>query len=334
MRASEERFRTLFEDSSDAIVVTSQDGRVVATNQAAQDLFGFTTEEAIGSNVGDRFADPADRERFREAMSQSASVREFEVRLLKSDWTEMDCLLAATRHFDADGSSLGVQCIIHDISERKRAEETSRELAVLGERNRMAREIHDTLAQGFTGIVLQLEAAEQAMEGSPLAVGDHLGRAKTLARDSLQEARRSVWDLLPKALESQPIDAALQEEVQQFASAGREKAHFNLSGKSRHLPTRVQTALLRICQESLTNIRRHAGATDVRVDLTFHPDAAHLEVHDNGDGFDFEKAKASEAKKGFGLVGMEQRARLLGGTFSVKSDDGMGTVVEVSIPAS
>lgn len=95
--------------------------------------------------------------------------------------------------------------LVRDITARKQAEgtllEQMKDLAVLEERNRMAREIHNTLAQGFTGIVIQIEATEQALEESPAEAGGHLGRAKNLARDSLQEARRSVWNLLPRALE-------------------------------------------------------------------------------------------------------------------------------------
>ena len=127
----------------------------------------------------------------------------------------------------------------------------TRDLAVLEERNRMAREIHDTLAQGFTGIFLQLEAAEQAWDESPPEVPDHLGRAKNLAKESLQEARRSVWNLVPRALEQLPVSDALRDEVEQFNSAHPEKAHFSVSGEKRELPSDVQTVLLRISQESL-----------------------------------------------------------------------------------
>ena len=218
--------------------------------------------------------------------------------------------------------------------ENARLNEQTREMAVMAERNRMAREIHDTLAQGFTGIVLQLEAAEQALEESPAEVPEHLSRAKNLARESLQEARRSVWDLLPRALEQRPLEAALHEHVRLFAAAGREKASFSLSGDRRDLPSNVQAALLRICQESLTNIRRHARATVVRVNLTFYPEAVCLRIEDNGTGFDFEAVKTLGSESGFGLAGMEERARLIGGTLAVRSREGEGTSLEVQIPTA
>ena len=208
------------------------------------------------------------------------------------------------------------------------------DVAVLEERNRMAREIHDTLAQGFTAIVLQLEAAEQVLDGGSQEAEEHLGRAKNQARESLQEARRSVWNLLPKALEERSLDAALQEEVLRFASVGREKASFGLSGNNRELSGDVQAALLRICQESLTNIRRHAKATEVHVTLTFYADAVDLCIQDNGLGFDWETAKGDNRQGGYGLVGMEARAHLLGGTFSVKTGNGQGTIVEARMPTA
>ncbi len=329
---SEERYRTLFEDSRDAIFISSGDGKLVEGNQAALDLFGFTRDEAIGLDVGERFVDPSDRERFRAEMGRVGSVRGFGVKLRQKDGTEIDCLLAATRQFDSEGKSLGVRGIIHDISERKHAEEQERELAVLDERNRMAREIHDTLAQGFTGIVLQFEAAEQALDGSPAEVADHLSRAKNLGRESLQEARRSVWNLLPHTLEELSLDAALQKEVRKFDAGGQEKAYFNVSGDRRELSPDIQTALLRICQESLANIRRHASAKEVNVSLMFYPDAVSLAVQDNGMGFDQEGVKTRGGRSGFGLTGMEQRAHLLQGVLDVKSEKDKGTLVEARIP--
>ena len=186
----------------------------------------------------------------------------------------------------------------------------------------MAREIHDTLAQGFTGIVVQLEAAEQALDDDRSDVGDRLGRAKALARESLQEARRSVWDLLPKSLEGRSLS---------WAREGQENASFTLSGEMRDLPSQVQTALLRICQESLTNVRRHAQASEVNVELQVRQLVVRLTVKDDGQGFDFDVVRASEGG-GFGLSGMDQRARLFGGTLTVTSEQGAGTLVEATIP--
>ena len=233
---------------------------------------------------------------------------------------------------DESGDVVGLIGVSTDITERKQAEKTMRDLAIVEERNRMAREIHDTLAQGFTGIVLQLEAAEQALEDGSADIEGHIGSAKSLARENLQEARRSVWDLLPKSLEERSLDDAIRHTVDSWSDQGHETTSFALLGEPRELPPEVQTALLRICQESLTNVRRHAGATEVKVELKSRPNEAYLRVQDNGEGFDPEGVKATGEHGGFGLAGMEQRANILGGTLSVQSRRGEGTLVEVKIP--
>ena len=337
LRVSETRYRELFEESRDAIFVSAADGKVVAANPAALDLFGFALDDAIGSDLSDRFVDKSDRERFRDALAPMGSVREFEVRLRKRDGSQIDCLMTAVRRVDAAGNNIGIQGVIRDITESKKAEaaalEQMREVAVLGERNRMAREIHDTMAQGFTGIVLQMEAAEQSLDGNSQDLADHLDRARSLAREGLQEARRSVWGLLPQALEQNTLDGALQNEIQRFEAGGAEKVAFSLTGISRELPTDAQTVLLRICQESLANVRRHAKAGEVTVDLDYQEREVSLKIVDNGVGFD---SIAQKGKRGlsFGLIGMQQRAQQLNGQLRVSSTEGQGTTVELTVPAS
>ena len=337
LRHSEERYRTIFEQSRDAIFITHED-QVTDANQAALDLFQYTRQEAVGLDVANVYVEPTDLDRMRRELDERGSVNEFETRLRRKDGTEIGCLLTMTVRSDESGRRSGTHGVIHDITDRKRAQqeilEQTRELAVLEERNRIAREMHDTMAQGFTGIVLQLEAGEQALEDSPREVQSHLSRAKKLARDCLQEARRSVWNLLPKALEDHPLDDALRAEVREFNTDGREKDSFRLSGNPRELPSDVQVALLRICQESLTNVRKHANSTKVLVNLTFDPDVVSLRVQDNGTGFDLEVAKNDGGQRGFGLMSMEQRAKLIRGDLDVRPEKGKNTVVEVRVPAT
>jgi nitrate/nitrite-specific signal transduction histidine kinase len=212
----------------------------------------------------------------------------------------------------------------------------TRQMAVMEERNRMAREIHDTLAQGFSGIILQLEAAEQALGSDVPALERHLNQARNLARKSLAEARRSVWNLRPQALEQRPLAEAIKQEVDRFSQSIGVNVNFSVSGGRRDLAPELEAGLLRILQESLTNVRKHAKATQVEVNLTFEESAVELNVRDNGAGF---KATVSgDGKKGgkkrdtFGLISMRERARGLGGTLEVQSRRGKGTLVRVVIP--
>lgn len=210
------------------------------------------------------------------------------------------------------------------------------QIAVMEERNRIAREIHDTLAQGFTGIILQLEAAEQSLEtNNTQNLLQHINKARSLARGSLSEARRSVWNLRPEALEKLSFTDAIRQEVVKFSQTSGIQAEFKINGISHDLPADEQTALLRICQEALTNIRKHARATQVNVDLNFDASTVLLIVKDNGKGFNSEitPVVTSEVKRhGFGLISMRERARSVGGEFEAQSEEGKGTVIRISVP--
>ncbi len=218
--------------------------------------------------------------------------------------------------------------------ENARIFDETRDMAVLEERNRMAREIHDTLAQGFTGIVIQLEAGEDSMEEDPDRLREHISVAKGIARECLAEARRSVWNLLPEVLERNPLDVIIADEVQRFAATISGSAEFTLLGARRELTAATQAAMLRICQESLTNTRKYADANEVRVTLDFELDTVTLTVSDDGVGFDPEGIRIGGGRGGFGLTGMRQRARLLRGDVDIISSPGNGTVVKAKIPIS
>jgi signal transduction histidine kinase len=216
--------------------------------------------------------------------------------------------------------------------ENARLYQETRQMAVTEERNRMAREIHDTLAQGFTGIILQLEATEQALGDTSEDVQKHLNQARSLARKSLQEARRSVWNLSPQALEQLRIDEAIKHEVDRFRQDHGIDAVFTLYGEKREIPPEMGTALFRICQESLTNITKHAQATQVEVELNFDLTNVELIIKDNGVGFELDPDGKVGKSGGYGLISMRERALGQNGKFEVQSEKGEGTVIKVSIP--
>ena len=206
--------------------------------------------------------------------------------------------------------------------------EQQREAAILKERTRMARDIHDTLAQGFTGVIVQMEAAEEALleEDSEHAIG-HVQRARQLARESLREARRSVHALRPQALEKAPFADALEAIIKDTAAGTALRTEFRITGKPRELAPLVEENLLHIGQEALTNSLKHAHATKFQAQLSFNPDAVYLELQDNGDGFNVGNANGG----GFGLIGMKERAEQIGATVDVSSKPGAGTsIVAVS----
>lgn len=208
-----------------------------------------------------------------------------------------------------------------------------REMAVLQERTRLAREIHDTLAQQLTGIVLQLEAAQAFVDRDPQRATSTVAQARELARAALREARRSVWDLRPEPLDtSSGVVAAVGREVGRFG----ERTGITARMRAEHmrppppLSPQAEVTLLRITQQALTNIADHSGATRVTVRLRRDGDTVELSVHDNGCGFD-----ADEPRSGaFGVIGMAERARLAGGDFALESQVGRGTTVIARLPCA
>jgi PAS domain S-box-containing protein len=209
-----------------------------------------------------------------------------------------------------------------------RLSEENRRSAVVGERNRLAREVHDTLAQGFTGVIVQLEAAGEAMAQSlPAKVSGHLERAGALARESLQEARRSVRALRPQALEDNSLSMALQDLFTKMTSDTPVKAKLIVDGEPRALPEEWENNLLRIGQEVLTNAVRHSQATEFHGWLSFDVHEVRLRLRDNGIGFDTEKMH-----EGFGLQGIRERAETMGGKLTISSEIGKGTSISIILP--
>jgi PAS domain S-box-containing protein len=207
--------------------------------------------------------------------------------------------------------------------------EQQRQAAILKERTRMARDIHDTLAQGFTGVVVQMEAAEEALlEEDPENVVRHVRRARELARESLGEARRSVHALRPQALEKAAFADALKAIIKNTTAGTSLRADFRIKGKPRELGSAVEENLLHIGQEALSNALKHAHATNFQARLAFDSDAVRLELRDNGEGFLVDTVNG----EGFGLIGMKERAEQIGATLEVSSEPGGGTRITAVSP--
>ena len=208
--------------------------------------------------------------------------------------------------------------------------EQGQRAAVLEERNRMARDIHDTLAQGFTGVIVQLEAAEDAVScGYRKEADAHLHRASELARRSLSEARRSVHALRPQALQEQNFWGALKGTIKNTTAGTALHTTFEAKGKLPELPQPWQENLLHIGQEALTNTLKYAHARNFKTRLTYEAKKLRLELRDDGDGF-----KAKDRHDGVGLRGMRERVEQMGGELEITSSRGKGTKITVLLPCN
>ncbi|MGQ4386057.1 sensor histidine kinase [Streptomyces sp. SAS_270] len=206
----------------------------------------------------------------------------------------------------------------------------AREAGVADERRRLAAEIHDTIAQGLTGIIAQLQVV--AGTPDPAAAREHLDRAADLARHSLGEARRSVQNLAPVALASDGLPEALRKTVAAWGERTGVRAEFTVTGTAEQLHDEVSATLLRIAQESLSNAGRHAAATRAGVTLSFMGEEVLLDIRDDGRGFDPLAVPARTGSGGFGLDGMRARAERIAGALTVESEPGHGTAVSARVP--
>jgi signal transduction histidine kinase len=229
--------------------------------------------------------------------------------------------------------ALWIRTIMRESVERKqlidKLEAAQEELAAVErqagireERQRMSHEIHDTLAQGFTSIVMQLEAADQALPGEISTAQEHILKARDTARESLKEARRLVLALQPESLEKAPLAEALRREVERWAGNSGIKTNYSVTGDPVSLHPQAEVTLLRAMQEG------------VNVTLSYMADQVALDIQDDGIGFDPQNPSSAERQDsgGYGLQAMQQRVEQLGRTVILESTPGKGTTLAIQIP--
>jgi signal transduction histidine kinase len=201
----------------------------------------------------------------------------------------------------------------------------------LEERTRLAREIHDTLLQHVTGIALQLRAALPHVQTSPHDAFTTLQRVADLAEDTSREARQVVWDMRPNVIDEEEFVQAVEITARRILGGAPIALHFAVSGDPRRLPEEAQRVVLRIVQEAMANVVRHAAAKAIRLTLSFGARRLRVVVADDGRGFMVSSDFRSYVGH-WGLVGMQERADQIGGLLQVKSAPNRGTTVTLELP--
>jgi two-component system, NarL family, sensor kinase len=247
------------------------------------------------------------------------------------DWRELKTEELQLLHIISDQIGLAIQ------RARLSAEHTraATRLATIEERNRLAREIHDTLAQGLAAITLQLETADALTQIRPQRAQEAIQRALSLARSNLEEARRSVLDLRAAPLQNHTLPEALATLVTnngQIDSALDIQFSVQSAASFPVLPARVEVALYRIAQEALENTRKHAHAQHVLLEICADENRVHMTIQDDGKGFDPETMARNVEQGHYGVAGMNERVKLLGGSFCIQSEPGEGTMIVVNVP--
>jgi two-component system NarL family sensor kinase len=205
--------------------------------------------------------------------------------------------------------------------------------AVLEERNRISREIHDTLTQDFTAVILHLEAAETTLQDCSEETRNLLNYARDLARNGLVESRRFVRELRPAVLEKENLTDAILHVAQQAASGTALKIEMDVTGTPRTLSSEIEDNLVRIVREACTNAVRHSAAKNLRIELKYKMRKVDLEIIDDGCGFDLGNIP-KKSESGFGLISMEERVRRIRGKFKINSNSQIGTHLHISVPSS
>lgn len=204
---------------------------------------------------------------------------------------------------------------------------------MLQERQRLAQEIHDTVAQAYVGIVTHLEAAEAIVHYTP-SVTAYLEAAKQSARTSLAEARRLAWDLRPDLTEGEPLPRLIARLAERWSGTAGIPVHMVITGTPKQLAAEWETALVQGAREALNNARTHARATRVVVTLSYMDNEVVLDVQDDGQGVDADTlASRSLEDGGFGLRALTERVRSLGGMVSLETSPGAGTTLTIFLPS-
>jgi PAS domain S-box-containing protein len=330
LKEAEEKFRGVVEAAPDAIVLANWEGRIVMTNPQAERMFGYAQQELIDQPVEilvpDRFrrGHIDHRSAYSKRPVARAMGKGLELTAVRKDGSELPVEVSLTPVETANGTV--VASIIRDITERNQLAQQTRRATILEERSRIARDVHDTLAQGFTGIVLNLEAAEEGAENLTEEVRHRIGRARDVARESLAEARRSILALSSALPVHGDLPNSIGEFVARYSSIIKTRVLFSVQGTPRHLDSAIEENLLRIAQQATDNALQHARASSIRIELAYDGTTVQLTIVDDGQGFE-----VKETGRGLGLPGMRERSEEIGGNFEVKSQPGKGTRVAVTV---
>jgi PAS domain S-box-containing protein len=341
LKASESRFSIAFNSNPMLASISELEGGVfLAVNDSFVALTGYSREEAVGHTALELnlWPNPEDRRRVMEKLKKERRVRDFEASIrLKNG--EKRILLLSIEKIELDGQV----CLLHvadDITLRKRAEQALRALSARlhsareEEGTRIAREIHDELGGALTGLKWDLEKIDNTLNGLAdglqlTEVRNRIGSMTTLIETTITTVRRIAAELRPGVLDDLGLVAAIEWQIEQFQSRSGLKCHWTNNAQEIELDREKATAVFRILQEILTNVLRHAGATNVYVKLGRTKHYFEVEVKDDGRGITESQRLNSRS---LGLLGMKERALLVGGDVRVTGKEGAGTTVVVRVP--
>lgn len=343
-KQGEDKYRHLFENALEGIFQTTPDWRLLTANPALARLLGYASPEELMRTITDLqqqlFVDPKKSLEFKQRLAATGVVQGFEAQLYRKDGSTCWHAVNTSVVRGARGAVLYYEGTVEDLSERKRAEAVLRKMrqnilaAQEAERSRIARELHDDVCQRLSATKMHLGALENSLGKTNPAILPKLRILKQQVEKNIIEVRRISLHLRPAALD----DLGLVKALRQLCNEFKKDHHLAIllramNSLSAFSDAALGITLYRIVQEGLANISKHAQATSVLVKLARRQNRLILDIEDNGKGFILEKVKAPHAAgHQLGLLNMQERAELLGGTFQVQSARRQGTKIHVEMP--
>lgn len=334
LKDAEEKFRAFVENAPVAIIIHSPNGKMAVANSQAERLFGFSRDEMVGQPVEILMPERMRRRHRKELIAYMKKPRArpmgigLELTAMRKDGDEFPVEISLSPMHTVAGTFISATVL--DLTDRKRLEEQTRLAALLQERANVARDLHDTLAQGLTGIIMLLEEAEETSPNLPRETRIHLEKAAHVAHENLEEVRRFLEELSGNhGKRPASLPGSLRKLASRYPQNGKARVKFSLRGMPRPLNAVVKENLLFIARQAIDNALQHAHASKIRISLTFAEKDLRVQVQDDGRGFNVKKAD-----HGFGLTGMSDRAKYIGGQFKLNSHRKTGTLVEVTVPLS
>lgn len=341
LAVSETRYRDLFNSASDAIVIRDLEGNVFEVNQAMSDLTGYTVSELTNMNISKFLI----TESFMIALAMQQRQlkgeiikQRYELELTRKDGSSVICD-AAIRILEDNAQPIAVQATIRDISEQKRLRENMQfyitEITKVQEeeRKRIARELHDETVQDLATLLLDFDTIIESRERLPETIIHSMDQLRERAESIMEGVRRFSQELRPGILDQLGLLSALEWLADDMNVSYGIESSIKVVGIERRFLPEVELALFRIVQEAFRNIQKHARASKMDFVVEFNDGKTSISIHDNGKGFDLGGSLVELPRLGkLGLIGMEERARLLGGNLTVQSEPGKGTTIEIEVP--
>ncbi len=310
---------------------------MVSVHRNWLEVLGYEEGEVIGRKSSEFLTEESRRFAVEGALPKfikTGSARDVAYQMVKKNGDVIDVLLSAVAEMDANGRFIRSYCYMLDVNAHGISDDLWRQLSLVEERNRLSRDLHDTVEHSLIGIMLRMDTVKELMDSDPLVARAELESTHALAKLGLEQVSRAVWDLQPLAITSNPIRDVISRGLSRLADEGIKTSMVVDGEEPQGIDQRNKLAVIRIVQEALSNIRLHAQANIARVRLSYTRSNVLLLITDDGVGFEPSTIHnaLSPAKRGIGLANMRESARLASGSVQVLSAPESGTQVEVRIP--